>query len=138
LISLGILNSVFWVEHILQRGERSMAHRIDQASSSTIDELLDQATRLLVEAAHPQKIILFGSYARGDFDEDSDLDFLVILPEVKNRFSEMARLQDVLTPLRVPTDVMVYSIGEVAERGHLPGSALRWALEEGTVLYATA
>jgi uncharacterized protein len=115
-----------------------MVHRIDKTSAAGIAEMIDAAARLLVEAAHPEKIILFGSYARGDFDEDSDLDFLVILPEVENRFAEMVRLQGVLTPLRVPTDVMVYSIGEVAERGHLPGSALRWALEEGTLLYATA
>lgn len=33
---------------------------------------IQEATRRLVEAAHPEKIILFGSYARGDFDKDSD------------------------------------------------------------------
>jgi predicted nucleotidyltransferase len=115
-----------------------MAISSDSLKPVQIETIIEEATRRLVEAAHPEKIILFGSYARGDFDEDSDLDFLVILPEVENRFAEMVRLQGVLTPLRVPTDVMVYSIGEVAERGHLPGSALRWALEEGTVLYATA
>lgn len=50
-----------------------MAHPIDKISSATIDELLGEVTRLLVEAAYLEKIILFGSYARGDFDEDSDL-----------------------------------------------------------------
>jgi hypothetical protein len=39
--------------------------------------------------------------------EDGDLDFLVILPEVENRFTEMVRLQHVLIQLHVPTDVMV-------------------------------
>jgi uncharacterized protein len=115
-----------------------MAGQRAEQSPTDIEAVIQDAARLLVEAAHPEKIILFGSYACGDFDEDSDLDFLVILPEVENRFDEMVRLQDVLTPLHVPTDVMVYSVAEVAERGDLPGSALRWALEEGTVLYATA
>jgi uncharacterized protein len=112
-----------------------MAIHRDALKPAHIETIIEEATRRLVEAAHPEKIILFGSYARGDFDEDSDLDFLVILPEVGNRFAEMARLQDVLTPLHVPTDVMVYSSGEVAERGHLPGCALRWALEEGATLH---
>lgn len=115
-----------------------MARHRAGASPTDIESLIEEATRRLIEAAHPDKIILFGSYARGDFTADSDLDFLVILPEVKDRFSEMLRLRDVLTPLHFPTDVMVYSSSEVDERGHLPGSALRWALEEGKVLYAAA
>ena len=112
-----------------------MAIHVTGPTPVHIETILNEATRRLIDAAHPEKIILFGSYARGDFDVDSDLDFLVILPEVKNRFAEMVRLQDVLIPLYVATDVMVYSSGEVAERGQLPGSALRWALEDGTVLY---
>ena len=40
------------------------------------EERIQEAVRLLREAASPVKIILFGSYARGDISEDSDLDFL--------------------------------------------------------------
>ena len=43
---------------------------------------LQEAARVLGEAARPAKVILFGSYARGDADEGSDVDFLVIEPEV--------------------------------------------------------
>jgi predicted nucleotidyltransferase len=57
------------------------------ASSETIAE----AVRLLVETAHPDKIILFGSQARGDAGADSDLDLLVILPLVVSHHSKMAR-----------------------------------------------
>lgn len=73
-----------------------MAFRVDKSPSSPIDELLDEATRLLLGAAHPEKIILFGSYARGDFHEGSDLDLLIIRPTVVDRFEEMGRLRLVL------------------------------------------
>src|SRR5947209_2502952 len=72
-----------------------------------IEYVIQEAVRLLVEAPHPEKIILFGSYARGDFIGDSDLDFLVILPAVEDTFDEMIRLERVLLSLPVPVDVLV-------------------------------
>jgi uncharacterized protein len=121
-----------------RRDERSMAHRIDKVSSATIDELFDEATRLLVEAAHPEKIILFGSYGRGDFDEDSDLDLLIILPTVVDRFEEMGRLRLVLRDIPMAIDVIVYSRADVEERQHLRGTMLYHALREGRVLHDAA
>jgi uncharacterized protein len=115
-----------------------MAHRIDKVSSATIDELFDEATRLLVEAAHPEKIILFGSYGRGDFDEDSDLDLLIILPTVVDRFEEMGRLRLVLRDIPMAIDVIVYSRADVEERQHLRGTMLYHALREGRVLHDAA
>jgi predicted nucleotidyltransferase len=99
---------------------------------------IQEATRRLVEAAHPEKIILFGSYARGDFDPDSDLDLLVILPQVCNRFEETVRLQSALRGLKLPVDVVVYSSGQVEERRELRGTMLYHALSEGRVLYDAA
>jgi hypothetical protein len=55
---------------------------------------VQKSVELLKKAADPAKIILFGSYARGDITEDSDLDFLIIEKEVKARRMEMARRSD--------------------------------------------
>ena len=71
-----------------------------------MDAILDEVTRRLVEAAHRDRIILFGSYARGDFDKDSDLDLLVILPAVDSRFTEMVRLRSVLRGIPMPIDIV--------------------------------
>lgn len=99
------------------------------------EKTIQQAVARLVAAANPSKVILFGSYARGDATEDSDLDLMVIEREVANKFDEMVRLRQTLRPLRIPVDVLVYSQNYVDEWGHLPGTALYWALHEGKVLH---
>ena len=94
---------------------------------------LASAVNALAKAApQAQQIILFGSHARGDATASSDLDFLVIEPEVTNRASEMVRLR---RALRVPADVLVYSRDEVNAWGQQPGTALYWALKEGRVVH---
>jgi len=94
-------------------------------------EKIEAAVRILSEATHSARIVLFGSYARGDAGADSDLDFLVIEPRVEDRAREMVRLRRLLRPLRIPADILVYSSEEVARWGDQPGTALYWALREG-------
>ena len=102
---------------------------IDSATIATAVETLAKA------APDAEQILLFGSYARGQANDDSDLDFLVIEPEVENRAREMVRLRRALRPLRLPVDVLVYSRAEVTQWGHQPGTALCWALREGRVMH---
>lgn len=99
------------------------------------EQTIKQAVDRLVTAANPSKVILFGSYARGDATNDSDLDLMVIERDLPNKFEEMVRLKQVLRSLHIPVDVLVYSEEYVQEWGHLPGSALFWALQEGKVLH---
>jgi uncharacterized protein len=115
-----------------------MAQRTDILTHADVDRTIERATELLVEAAHPDKIILFGSHARGDTTRYSDLDLLVILPNVSDRAGEMVRLRRTLKRLPIPIDIIVYSTAEVEERGHLRGTMLHHALQEGKTLHATA
>ena len=98
---------------------------------------LDLIVKRLVKAAKPTKIILFGSHARGDASEDSDLDLLVIKRAVGNRGEEMVRLLTVLDGLDVPVDLLVYSESEVKARRNWFSSVVSWALKEGRILYET-
>lgn len=99
---------------------------------------LQEIAKLLGDAARPAKVILFGSYARGDADEGSDADFLVIEPQLQDRGRELIRLNRLLAPLGVPVDIMVYSEADVAQRGDWSSTALYWALREGKLLYESA
>ena len=72
---------------------------------STIDEA---ARRLLEAAPDGSRVILFGSYARGDADEGSDVDFLVVEPEVADVVAEEVRLRKAL-PASIAVDVIVMS-----------------------------
>jgi predicted nucleotidyltransferase len=100
--------------------------------------LIQQATALLKDAAGPSRIILFGSYGRGTPHEDSDVDFLVVLPVVRDRREEMVRLRRVLRPLRIPVDVLVVSEAVFREWSETPGNVLFEAAQEGRVLYEAA
>jgi len=81
----------------------------------------------LGEAAKPSRVILFGSYARGDAQEDSDLDFLVVEPTLQDKFCEMVRLRQVLRPLRVPADVLVCSQADLNQQQDSCPTAVYWA-----------
>lgn len=101
------------------------------------EDTIAQAVATLVTAANPLRIVLFGSYARGDADEGSDLDLMVVKNQVGNRAQEMVDLARALRPLRVPVDVLVVSADELARLGREPGSVYWWALQEGRVLHGT-
>ena len=99
------------------------------------EERIQEAVRLLKEAASPVKIILFGSYARGDISEHSDLDFLVVEKELKARRMEMVRLRRILSPLRMPVDIIVVSANAFEDWADTPGTVIYEAASEGRVVY---
>ena len=108
------------------------------ASSTVIDmthdELIAEAGRRLSEAAPKARIVLFGSHARGEAGPDSDLDFLIIEPDVENRHQESVRLRRTLRGLGVPADVIVVSAEHVEEWGEVQGTMVHEALREAASL----
>lgn len=100
----------------------------------TDEALIAEAGRRLSVAAPDARVILFGSHARGEAHSDSDLDLLVIEPEVKSRRAEFVRLREALGDLGVPVDLFVVPASHVDEWDHFEGTMLNDALREGRVL----
>lgn len=98
---------------------------------------IKEAVAILVREAQPERVILFGSYARGEATSDSDLDLLVIEKEVRHPQAEMARLRRALSPLRIPVDILITDIDHLSSSwADFPGAYLYDALRKGEVLYA--
>ncbi|HEX3509673.1 MAG TPA: nucleotidyltransferase domain-containing protein [Solirubrobacteraceae bacterium] len=94
------------------------------------DALISEAARRLQAAAPESRVLLFGSYARGEAGPDSDLDFLVIEPVVDDPAEESVRLRGALTGLHLFADVVVASEREVDQWGTQHGSFIHTALSE--------
>lgn len=108
-----------------------LRYRVRMASR----DLIDRAGTALVDAVGADaKVFLFGSYARGEEAADSDLDFLVIEPEVEDHFGESVRLTRLVGELGVPADVVVASEDHVNEWGGLSGTMIHDALSEGKLV----
>lgn len=98
---------------------------------------IDEAVRRAVTAAHaPLRVIVFGSYARGDADEGSDLDLIVVEREIPSKGEEMLRLNRAIGWIGKGVDVLVYSEEDFARRSAIPGTAPYWAVREGITFSA--
>lgn len=83
----------------------------------------------------PLRIIVFGSYAREETRPGSDLDLLVVLPEVEDKREAAIAMRRVLSGLYVPFDVVVTTPEEIERRGWIIGTVLREALKDRRTVY---
>jgi predicted nucleotidyltransferase len=104
-------------------------------STGKVDDLYQDIVGRIVEACDPDKIILFGSRARGDHRPNSDVDILVIKESSEPRYKRDGPLYTAVATLPFEVDVLVYTPQEVSDwsgvRQALPSTAIR----EGIVIY---
>ena len=108
-----------------------MSVTLDNATENVIAAM----TERIVQQFDPLRIILFGSQARGDAGPWSDVDLLVVLPEVANKREVAVEVRRALANFTVSKDIIVTTPDEIERRGDLIGTILRPALREGKVLY---
>ena len=102
------------------------------------DPLALTAQRVAAAATQPATVIVFGSYARGDADEGSDLDLIVIEPELVDKAAEYLRLKAAVGRVGVGVDLLLYTRRDFERRSQVPGTLPYWAKKEGRVLHDAA
>jgi predicted nucleotidyltransferase len=92
----------------------------------------------IVEVARPRKVILFGSYVRGDMTVNSDLDVMVVESRVEDPRKESVRIRRALRGILMPMDILVVQEDVLSETADIPGLIYREAIKTGKVVYESA
>ncbi|SKA12698.1 nucleotidyltransferase domain-containing protein [Selenihalanaerobacter shriftii] len=101
-----------------------------------IKEYLEDVKERTVQMIDLSKIILFGSYARGDYNSNSDVDLLFIVNEDNDSLRRVRHKIDSLLQDRVfPTDILVYTEDKLKEKENIIGALPYTIKEEGEVIY---
>jgi predicted nucleotidyltransferase len=98
-------------------------------------KLLQEVVHRIRAAASPDKIILFGSRARGDERDESDLDLLIVMDSDQPRHKRSLPFYQALAGLGIAKDIVVYTPSEVEEWKTASCSLVATVLREGQVLY---
>jgi predicted nucleotidyltransferase len=115
----------------------SSKHKTQKRASSARKDIEKMVARIVRRFA-PEKIILFGSHARGDAGPDSDVDLLVVMPVAGSEREKAIEIGVALHDIPIPKDVVVVRPEEFQWRKDTIGT-LEWpAWREGKVVYARA
>ena len=101
----------------------------------TIAEIISIMVNRIVDQFHPNSILLFGSQARGDARESSDIDLLVVMSDVTDKRQTAVEIRGLLRDLPVSKDIVVTTPDEIARRGHIMGTLIHAALQDGKIVY---
>src|SRR6185295_6516436 len=141
----------FWlgmqVEYDLEEARNALADRLERevkpiappldirSKNPAVSREIRQMVNRIVRRFYPERIILFGSHARGDAGPDSDVDLLIVLPFSGSRHEKQVEIRLALRGIRIPTDIVVTTPEDFLWRKEVPGTIERPAAREGKLLY---
>ncbi len=99
------------------------------------DEIREEIVRRVRTVVEPTRVILFGSFARGDADEDSDVDLMVVVKEAESRREVAVAISKTLGEIEYGVDVLVATEEMMVKYGDVPGVIYEVAQTEGVPLY---
>jgi predicted nucleotidyltransferase len=102
---------------------------------NAVPKKIQEMVQRIVDSFSPERIILFGSYARGTAGPDSDADLLVIKPIEGSKRQERIQIGIALQGMGLAKDILVATPEDLETAAHLPGSVLHDACREGLLLY---
>jgi predicted nucleotidyltransferase len=103
-----------------------------QVDRKMVDSMIDRIVRDL----HPQRIILFGSYAYGNATPDSDVDLLIIMETAMRPVERNRVVSRLLSPRKLPVDIVVKTPQEIEKSQRRVDPFLHEILNKGKVVYA--
>ncbi len=105
-----------------------------KAVKDTIQKIMDK----LVTGYAPQKVILYGSYAYGKHDRDSDIDLLIIKKTTERFIDRWVTVQQILTGTHpsIPVETLVLTPQEMEKRLAIGDQFVEEIINKGEVLYA--
>jgi len=100
-----------------------------------LKNILKEMVSRIVERFDPEKIILFGSHARGDAGPDSDVDLLIVMPVEGSKREKAVEIGVALNDFSIPKDILVSTPDQFEWRKEIVGTIERPAFREGKLLY---
>lgn len=100
-----------------------------------MDNPLEKAIDIIIQVANPDKIILFGSRARGDSKKDSDYDLCVLKRNVEHRRKLAQQIYVSLCDVSTPIDVIVQTPDKFDELKDDPYLVYKQIAKDGVVVY---
>ena len=110
---------------------KNILKKVGRIDGKIINEIVGR----IVDAVHPERIILFGSYAYGKPKTGSDLDILVIMNSNLPRYKRSVPVYSALAGLLIPKDILVYTRKEVEEWSGVPQAFITTVLKKGKAIY---
>jgi predicted nucleotidyltransferase len=98
-------------------------------------EQIDQLVHKIVASYQPEKVILIGSYAAGNQNENSDLDLLIVKNTPLPAHKRTSEISGLLKGILFPIDVLIYTQSEFEQMKTLKYSFLYQALSKNKILY---
>jgi predicted nucleotidyltransferase len=113
-------------------------YKIEIMTEEKTAHIIHEMVERIAQKFNPDKIILFGSYARGTAGPDSDIDLLVVIPVNGSKRKLAMEIDMAISDRKVPVDLIVIRPEEIDRFMHMVGTIIRPAIREGVVLYERA
>ncbi len=137
----GDLFFIFFVNSSCEQSSEPSRFSKQKAETTMIsNQLIDDMVSSIVHEIQPEKIYLFGSAVRGQMNDDSDVDLMIIESEPfdtnRSRYDELKRIRRAVSSYHAPKDILVYSQDEVRKWQHSINHIIGRCVREGRLLYA--
>ena len=113
----------------------ALRSRFGTDADAPADPLAAEIAARIGAAFEPDVIVLYGSRARGDHDDDSDIDLLVVVPDSEHRIRDAAAMRCAVLDIEAAMDIAVVTRADVERWAGVSGTVLDAAMDEGRVVY---